>query len=177
FSPVTTTAFDPVSAGTSSIGIVTPAGFDTPSNLQQITATVTAPDISMLSSETVGEDLQVSDTVALSQTPPAPVDITVMSNDSAIVTVSDTATAAGGALVVFAGVANTTARTVYVQGRAVGNTTLTVQANGYNTKTVNVQVDPSGFAQFSSSFSTTTLSPNTALDVRPARLNPTTLAY
>jgi hypothetical protein len=34
------TAFDPAAAGTSTVGIATPAGFSTPSNLQLITATV-----------------------------------------------------------------------------------------------------------------------------------------
>jgi serine protease len=37
------TAFDPLTAGTTEIALGTPAGFDTPSERQEITATVTAP--------------------------------------------------------------------------------------------------------------------------------------
>src|SRR5262249_55408737 len=108
---------------------------------------------------------------------PSPVDITITSNDTTVVTVSDTATAAGGALVTFPSVANTAGRTYYAQGHAIGNTTLTVQANGYNTRTVNVEVDPSGFVLLTSSFTTRASSPNVALDIRSARLDPVTLNY
>jgi hypothetical protein len=80
-------------------------------------------------------------------------------------------------MLTFANVANTASRTYYIQGLAVGTTTLTIQASGYNSKTVNVQVDPSGFVFLTSSFSTTASAANTALDVRPVRLDPVTLNY
>ena len=52
------TAFDPVSAGVTTISLVQPAGFDVPANVpSSLVATVTAPNIS-LSDVVVGKDLQ-----------------------------------------------------------------------------------------------------------------------
>lgn len=66
------TNFTPVGAGTSNISLGTPGGFSTPTpaSTQQITATVTAPPISVqTSSITTGNKLAVSTYAFLSQTP------------------------------------------------------------------------------------------------------------
>jgi hypothetical protein len=55
----TTVQFDPQSAGQSQITVVTPAGFSTPSQFQQIVATVTGPSLQINLPAVVGKDLQV----------------------------------------------------------------------------------------------------------------------
>jgi hypothetical protein len=72
-------------------------------------------------------------------------------------------------------VSSTSVGTVFVQGRGVGNATLTVQATGYTNATGDVTVNPSGFYFNTSSFSTTAAAANTTLDLRAARLDPITL--
>src|SRR5260221_10908516 len=81
----------------------------------------------------------------------------------------------GGTTLTFTNVTTTSVGTIFVQGRALGSTTLTVQAPGYNDGTSNVAVDPSGFYLNGSNFTTTAHSANTTLTVSAARLNPTTL--
>ena len=56
---VTTVRFDPKAVGTSTIRVVTPTGFATPTNLQQIVGTVTAPAIT-IPDLTIGKNLQSS---------------------------------------------------------------------------------------------------------------------
>src|SRR5262249_23608464 len=67
---------------------------------------------------------------------------------------------------------------IYVSGLALGTTTLSVTAAGYNNGTSNVTVDPSGFFIYSpGSFSTTTFSADTSITVYAALLNATTLNF
>jgi hypothetical protein len=169
-----TVAFDPLAAGTTTISLTPPAGFSTPSNSQQITATVTAPNIS-IGSVTVGKDLQTTATISLAVAPPSPVDVTVTSNDGNIVTITPTGTVAGGTTLTFTNVSTTSVGTIFVQGRAIGSTTITVQAAGYNDGTGTMTVDPSGFYLQSSSFTTTAGATNTTVSVAVARLDRTFL--
>ncbi len=98
----------------------------------QITATVKTPNISM-DNMAVGEDLQTTRQFALESAPPAPVDITVTSNDGTIALVSKDGTLVGETSVTFSVAKGTTSvDTVYVQGLKQGSTTLRVQADGYN---------------------------------------------
>jgi parallel beta-helix repeat protein len=173
--------FDPANAGSTTISVSTPAGFSTPSNLQQILATVTAPNVNFSSAAvSVGLDLQVAVVVSLAVVPPSLRDVTVTSSNTAIATITSDPKVAGGATVTFpnAPASGTTAGTIYVQGRALGVTTITAHAAGYNDATMTVTVTPSGFS-FSTgspaSITTTTFSGNTQLSVVPARLDPTTL--
>ena len=138
------TAFDPATAGDTTISLTTPAGFHTPNNFQSITATVTAPNIT-IGSATVGRDLQEGVSISLGATPPSPVTVTVTSNNGAIATITKDGTVAGGTSLTFTNVTSTTVGTIFVQGRGLGSTTLTVQAAGYNDGTSNITVDPSGF--------------------------------
>jgi hypothetical protein len=172
-----TTEFDPQNPGTTTISVGTPAGFSTPSNFQQITATVTAPAITV-SEVRVGRDLQAVLDIYLQEVPPSPVTVTVTSNDAATATITTTQTAAGGTTLTFNGVSGTFVGSLYVQGRALGSTTLTVQATGYTDGTGQVTVDPSGFVTTTpGNFSTTASSPNTTIPITPARLHPTTLNW
>ncbi len=171
------TSFDPLIAGVTTLSLVTPPDFDTPANFQSIVATVDAPDIN-ISNVTVGEDLQEARAITLQAAPPNPVDVTVTVNDPSIATISSDPLLEGGASVTFFGVTSSTAGTIHVQGRMLGDTTLTVQAAGYNDGFANVMVDPSGFIIWTpGSINTSTFSTPTTVQVRAVRLNPTTLNY
>jgi hypothetical protein len=174
------TAFDPANEGSTILAVTPPGGFDTPSNLRQITATVTAPAITGFvgNSARVGEDMQEAVNVSLSVAPPAPVDITITIASGAIARVSDSATVLGGTTVVLPNVANTTIRTVFLQGLLQGTTQVTLSAPGYATSTQTITVDPSGFIIDSPGLiNTTTFTANTTLRITASRLQPGTLAW
>ncbi len=172
--------FDPANEGTTVLEVATPTGFNTSSTFRQITAVVTAPAISGFSGNSlrVGEDLQDAVSVSLSLVPPAPVDITVTLASAAIARVSDIATVLGGTTVVLSGVANTTPRTVFLQGLLQGTTQVTVSAPGYATSTQTINVDPSGFIINSpGAINTNTFAANTNVQITSARLLPGTFAF
>ncbi len=171
------TAFDPVTASPGvTISLTTPAGFSTPNSFQSITATVTAPNMS-IGSVTVGRDLQAGTSISLGATPPSPVTVTVTSNNGTIATVTKDGNIAGGTSLTFTNVTTTFVGTIFIQGLGLGTTTVTVQAPGYSDGTSNVTVDPSGFILNMSDFTTNTFAANTTLRVDAARLNPATLNY
>ena len=72
---------------------------------------------------------------------------------------------------------STTVGTIFVQGRELGSTTLTVQAAGYNDGTSNVTVDPSGFILNMSTFTPPPSRRTRRSRVDAALLHPTTLDY
>lgn len=172
-----TATFHPAGAGTSNITLVTPGGFSTPSVSQQITATVTATPINAATQVTTGQGMEISSTASLSQTPPTPTTMTITSSNPAVAVVSASATIAGSASISIPAIVNTGSQPYYVQGLAIGTTTLTISAPAYSSATVNITVDPSGFVIYSpGSFSTTTFSAPTTITFLPAILNPATLA-
>ena len=140
-----TAAFDPLTGGSTTISLTTPTGFTAATTGQRITATVTAPNIT-IGNVTVGRDLQTTALITLGATPPSPVDVTVTSNNASIATITRNGTVEGGTTVTFTGVATTSVGNIIVQGRSLGTTTITVQAPGYNDGTSSVTVNPSGFA-------------------------------
>jgi hypothetical protein len=174
-----TANFHPVGAGTTSLSLSTPAGFTTPTpaSTQQITATVTAPPINVQTATlTSGAGLEVSTYAYLSQTPVSPTIVTVTSSNPAVAVVSSSATTAGTGTLNIPAIVSTSAFTYYVQGLAVGSTTLTISATPYTSATVNVTVDPAGFVIYTpGSITTTSLSPASPLTILPAILNPGTL--
>jgi hypothetical protein len=160
--------------------VATPSGFEASSNFRQITAIVTAPAINGFSGNAlrVGEDLQDAVNISLSVAPPSPVDITITIASSAIARISDASTVLGGTTVVFSGVANTTQRTVFLQGLLQGTTQVTVSAPGYATSSQTITVDPSGFIINSpSAINTTASAANTSIQITPARLAPGTFNF
>jgi hypothetical protein len=168
-----TTQFDPLTAGTALVSIAQPDGFTIPSNGNtQITATVTAPNITM-SNAVVGADLQLQHTVRLAETPPEPVDITVTIASGSAALLSTSRTGAGSTSITFTGVANTNSQTFWVQGLDEGAaTSMTAKAAGYNDRTAAVSVTASGFLIWSpGNFSTTTLSNNTTISILAWRLD------
>ena len=169
-------AFDPSTAGSTTVTLVQPAGFQVPSNASNVfTATVEAPDIFM-SDVTVGKDLQRGVFISLESAPPSPVDVTVTVANDSVASLSSSTTTAGTSSVTFSGVTSTSVGTVYVQGLSEGTTQLTVQAANYNDDTSSVTVDPSGFYLNRSDFTTNVFAGNTTVQLRTYRLSPTTLA-
>jgi hypothetical protein len=173
------TAFDPLALGTTDISITQPTGFTAPNDLPTtVTGTVTAPTISMADA-VVGVDLQQGIGVSLGAVPPSPVDVTVTVSSGAIATLSTDPTVEGSTSVTFTGVSAQSVGSVYVQGRSLGNTVITVQAAGYSDDTSSVTVNPSGFyiSNPASAFSVDEAAGNTLVRVWSVRLNPTTLNY
>jgi hypothetical protein len=76
----------------------------------------------------------------------------------------------------FNNVTSTSVGSIFVQGRSLGATTITVQAPGYSDGTSTITVRPSGFVNTSpgGNFATTTFSADTLFRVQPAVLDPTT---
>ena len=95
--------FQPVSVGATNITLGTPAGFSTPAQYQQITATVSAPQITV-GNVTTGNNLETQLSISLPVAPPNPVTVTVTSNGPAIATVSNSATVAGVTTLTFTNV-------------------------------------------------------------------------
>ena len=129
----------------SNITLGTPAGFSTPTQYQQITATVTAPAITV-GSPTTGANLETTLGIGLPVAPPNPITVTVTSNGPAIATLSNSGTVVGGTTLTFTNVTSTNVGTIYVQGQTVGTTTITVSAPGYTNGIGNITVNPAGFA-------------------------------
>src|SRR5262249_29943862 len=140
--------FDPIAAGTTTLALATPSGFETPTATQQITATVNAPDISM-SGGSIGEDMQESRSISLGVAPPAPVDIALNVVDGSIARISESPTAVGSTSITFPGVANASGRTYYLQGLKQGTTQITASAPGFNSNTQTITVTQSGFIIYS----------------------------
>ena len=163
--------FQPVSVGATNISLGTPAGFSTPTQYQQITATVSAPQITV-GNVITGNNLETQLPISLPVAPPNPVTVTVTSNGPAIATVSNSATAAGVTTLTFTNVTTTSVGTVYVQGQSANSTTITVSAPGYSNGNGTVTVDPSGFVFDSGNFTTSPSSGPTNLAVYTAALNP-----
>jgi hypothetical protein len=171
--------FQPVSAGTTVLSIGTPpAGFTVPSQYQSITATVTTPVIN-LSSQTTAVHLSNSIGLGLPVAPPTghPVTVTLTSSDPTVFTISSSSTVVGTTSVTFPNTAGSGVGTIYVQGQKVGTATLTMSAPGYTSGTSTITVQPAGFflGYPFTSFSTTTFSTPTGLNIYTSGLDPTTL--
>jgi hypothetical protein len=173
------TAFDPVGAGTTNVSVGTPAGFSTPSQYQQFTVTVTAPNIYFNAGASTigGKDMQTGVDVYLDAAPPSPVDVTVTSADGTIATLGKVAGTDAGTSVTFTGITGTYVGHLYINGRSENTVTLTASGTGYSSDTLDVNVYPSGFLMFQGDSTTTTFSANTAVTVYVAILSPTTLTY
>jgi hypothetical protein len=177
---VITTAFDPLTEGTTVLSVTPPAGYEASSNFRQITATVTAPAINGFTgnSARVGEDMQDAVTVSLAVAPPSPVDITITLASGSIARISDNGTVLGGTTLVIPAVANTNGRTVFLQGMLQGTTQVTVSAPGYATNTQTITVDPSGFIiNAPNTINTTAGAANTTVQITASRLLPGTFAW
>jgi hypothetical protein len=164
-------SFQPSSAGSTNITLGTPSGFSTPSQYQQVTATVTAPVITV-GNVTTGVHLQNALSITLPVAPPNPVTVTVTSGTPASATLSNSQTVAGVTTLTFTNVTSTFVGTIYVQGQGVGSSTLTVSAPGYTSGTGTASVQQSGFLYDGvTTLNTTTFSSPTVEVVYTAVLN------
>ncbi len=165
-----TSTFHPVAAGNTIISIQTPPGFSTPTQYQSINASVDLPGMTTNTALTIGKDLQTSDTVTLGTKPASPVTVTVTSNAPGIATLTTDPNTVGSGALTFNSVSGSTPA-FYVQGLALGSTTLSVAAPGYANTTIYVTVNPSGFVWQTGSFS---VDPNQdkTVNIMPAVLDP-----
>jgi trimeric autotransporter adhesin len=192
------TSFQPVAQGSTTLslgapmlamgGTMPPTAFVVPSQYQSISATVTAPNIT-IGNATVGANMQGPINVSLGTAPQVPMNVTVSVNGSApfAVLLSKSATVGGTNSVTFTSVTSTNVGTVYVQGQSIGSATLTASAvitssgasGTYNNGTATITVDPSGFVIYPSqgNITTTTFSPPTTVTLEPAILNPSLLTF
>ena len=171
--------FQPVSAGTTNIGISTPTGFSTPVSgnpstpeYQSGTIMVTAPMI-QVNNITTGVSLDGSLNIFLPQTPPNPVTVTVTSSSPTLATISTSPTVVGTQTVVFTNVTSTNVGTIYVQGQALGTAQLTETAPGYIDGSSTITIQPSGFAFYygKPNFTTTVANGPYTLTAYPFALN------
>ena len=172
-----TVAFDPLTSGTTTLTVVQPAGFATPTTAQAVVATVQANITA--NAVTVGKDLQT--TASFNLGTPAPAGnlvVTITSSDPARLLVAPNATTAGAASATVTVAAGASSGNYVVQSlAATGSIPVTVSAPGYADGTANIDLTPSGFIISSpGSFSTSTLDPNTVLQLCSRRLVPGTLA-
>jgi plastocyanin len=181
-----TTAFDPVGGGTATLRVIPPAGWDTPVAAfgfgPERVATVTLPRISVNGSYSpsivrVGEDLQVRVTAALEVAPGSPLTLTATSSNGAIVTITDVENQTGSASDSVS-VDSLAFRNLWIQGLQSGATeSVTFSAPGYESTTLGVAVDPSGFVTTTADFSISASSADRAIVIYAVRLNSSTLAY
>lgn len=167
--------FSPSAAGTSTIEVNQPTGFDTPSNFVSIPVEVTAPTIrpGIGAATEIGENLQISAALSLSSAPPSARDFTISSSDPSVILLSRDANTVGASSVVING-ASTFLGTYFLQGIAQGSADITVSATDFTPVTVTVNVGPSGFIfQSPSAINTTVFSPNTNILVQPYSLTST----
>ena len=176
-----TTAFDPHVAGTVTLSIVTPASFSTPANNTQIQATIT-PATATLSAGglLIGKNLQSSNSVNLGE--PAPAGnllVTIQSSDPSRLLLSTTMTSPGmDTITLTAPAGQSGTPTFYVHALdESGTVTVNLSAPGYINGSFDVTLRPSGFIFRTASFSTSTLSPDTGLEIRAVILDPGTLEY
>ena len=169
-----TITFQPVAAGTTNITLGTPpSGFQVSTSYQQSVATVTTPQI-IVNPSTTGVKLQGQLGLSLPEPTPTAITVTVTSSNPANAVISTSDTVAGtGTLTFNVAAGGQGLPNIWVQGKAVGSSTITVSAPGYLTGTNTLTTDPSGFYYYyTGSFSTTTFSGTTGLDVITAALDP-----
>jgi len=182
------TAFDPASAGVTSLSLQSPAGFSTPNNFQTITANVTGPRVLVNADAAVGKDMQVRTSVLLEAPAPAGgVQVTLTSADPSKVRLSPNSTTLGSetgtlTLTILAG-GNTASFFIQALDNT-GSVQVTAAAPDYADGDGTVLLRPSGFVLFFTScfgclpsFTTTSLSANTGLTVVSGRLDPATLNF
>ena len=166
--------FHAIADGSTNLVVGTPAGFSTPTTLSNITASVGLPGIATNTVMTIGKDLESFNTATLGETPSSAVSVTITSNNPSIATVSSDPTVAGSTSVTYNSITGTTPA-FYIQGLSTGTATFTVSATGYNSATINVTVNPSGFTLSTSSF-TTSLGTDSTITIASGLLDPTSLS-
>jgi hypothetical protein len=178
-----TTTFQPVAAGTTTVNLGAPpasglsGAFSTPSQYQQVTATVTAPSITVGNVVTGVNMENPLVGITLSVAPSSPITVTVTSNGPSIAVVSNGSTIVGMGTITIPNVSTANVGTISIQGLSLGSTTITVSAPGYTRGIGLATVNPSGFVLQTGDFATTNTSPATTIPIYAAVLDPATLDY
>ncbi len=178
--------FDPLTAGTTTLGIDQPAGHTDPAD-KYLTRTVNvdAPDLVLerrsgsnwiaSPDENIGRGLQVERRIGLEVAPPAPgVDVTIEVIDPTVALISTDPIAAGSGSITFPLVTGTSTPLIYVQGLTLNQgTELRITAPGYDQWITTLEVVASGFyiSTPSGDFATTTIAANTTVRIYPASLD------
>ncbi len=176
-----TASFQPLTAGTTNLTITTPSGFSTPTptTATQITATVTAPQLTPNFAATLGMNLQVdSGSVTLGgANPPSSETLTISSSSPNLLLATTPAGPFSQTITPTINTNGTGASGFSMQSLAgSGAVTITASAPGYTTGTTTVTLVPSGVLWENGNFPTTTFSLKTTLTLALVQLNPTTLA-
>jgi hypothetical protein len=100
------------------------------------------------------------------------VDVTVSITTPSLAAVSADRTALGSASVTFTGVTSATVGTIRLQGLEHGGTTIVGRAGGYTDDVDQVEIVPSGFAFWTSSFSISASATNRSVELRSHPLDP-----
>lgn len=169
--------FQPLAPGTVVLSASVPDGFSEPPPAQkQLRVTVAMPRLSLnLNSSVVGKDLQVSGFVSPETHPGTPINATLSSSDPTKILLSTGAFVAGNSSVTVT--LGQGSSQFFVQSLTDrGTATVTVSAPGFTSGSVNVTLGPTGFTlQNQATLSTTSLSPDTTLQIVPTVLDPSTL--
>jgi hypothetical protein len=171
---VGTATFHAITDGSTNLVVGVPAGFSAPTTFSNITASVGLPGLATNTVMTVGKDLEAYNQVTLGETPSTAVSVTITANNPSIATVSSDPTVAGSTAVTFNSITGTTPP-FYIQGMATGTATFTISATGYNSATINVTVNPSGFTIATSSF-TSSVAADTNVTIAAGLLDPANLS-
>ena len=163
--------FDPINAGVTQLTINQPGNFTSPADgSDQITATVTAPDI-YLPNRDLGINLQRQMPVSLQSAPPVPTDITISSNNPDMVLISKDGATAGSSSVTFTGVTSANPGYIYVQGVGLGDTTITASGTGYNDGNANITVSNSAIHFRYGDAQTNTFADDLPINIKGDRLD------
>ncbi len=148
------------------------------------TIKVTQPPLINFANQTIGKNLQVQNSLSLAAAAPAGgVQVTLTSSDATKLLLSTSGTVQGsGQVTVSINAGGTTSSTpVFLQALdSTGTPTVTVSAPGYTTRVATITLALSGFVinPFQlANFTTNTLAGNTTVQIVPAFLNATTLAF
>jgi hypothetical protein len=169
--------FDPAAAGTTTVSVIAPTGFSTPSSQASYTATVGAAAIDLFGGgTTLGKDLEKSVSGQLQAPAPANgVNLTLTSGDPGKLLLSPDATTAGTSSITLNVPAGSQAFAFYAHGLASSSSVqIGASAPGFGNGSTSFTLVPSGF--FSDvpggDFATNQLAVNTPLRVCVAELDP-----
>src|SRR5579883_122422 len=176
--------FKPLAAGASNLTLATPAGYSTPANESvQIAATVSAPALST-STQIIGNNLIVQDSLTLGAAPPTNETLTLTSSDPTHFLLTADPTKVGTASITMPLTANSFAvPAFYIEGQNYTGTTaitatLTASAPGYANGTATLNLYPTGLSFLSTStLNTTTFSPASNVTAYLVVLSPGALNY
>ncbi|MGB6393713.1 MAG: PKD domain-containing protein [Candidatus Acidiferrales bacterium] len=175
-----TASFQPLTAGTTNLTITTPSGFSTPTptTATQITATVTAPQLTPNFAATLGMSLQTDNgSVSLGANPPSSEMMTITSSSPSLLLATSPAGPFSQTITSTINSNGTGASGFSMQALAgSGSVQIKAQAAGYTDGVITVTLVPSGLIWENGSFSTTPTASPTTLTLAMVQLNPTTLA-